>query len=106
MRATLEEWSHSLLQPPLLHPDLGFLAEGADEPAGIALCDPHPSAAGVGHVGVVGVRPPCRGRGLGLALLERAFAAFAHPGSAPSPLALKPTARPAPTGCTSAPGCG
>src|SRR6266542_4355369 len=40
-RLTFEEWSHSLLEPPLFHPDLWFLAEDADELAGIALCDPH-----------------------------------------------------------------
>jgi mycothiol synthase len=79
-RATFEEWSHSLLQPPLFHPDLWFLAEDGDELAGIALCDPHPTAAGVGHVGVLGVRAPWRGRGLGLALLEHAFAAFTERG--------------------------
>lgn len=65
---------------PSTHPDLWFLAEDGDELAGIALCDPHPTAAGVGHVGVLGVRAPWRGRGLGLALLEHAFAAFAARG--------------------------
>jgi mycothiol synthase len=79
-RATFEEWSHSMLQPPLFHPDLWFLAEDGDELAGIALCDPHPTAAGVGHVGVLGVRVPWRGRGLGLAQLEHAFAAFSERG--------------------------
>ncbi len=77
-RLTFEEWSHSLLEPPLFHPDLWFLAEDADELAGIALCDPHPS--GVGHIGALGVRAPRRGRGLGLALLEHAFAEFAARG--------------------------
>jgi mycothiol synthase len=80
VRATFEEWSHSLLQPPLFHPDVWFLAEDGDELAGIALCDPHPTAAGVGHVGALGVRAPWRGRGLGLALLEQSFAAFAARG--------------------------
>jgi mycothiol synthase len=81
-RATFEEWSHSLLQPVFFHPDLWFLAEDGDELAGIALCDPHPTAAGVGHVGVLGVRAPWRGRGLGRAMLEHAFAAFAARGFA------------------------
>jgi GNAT superfamily N-acetyltransferase len=77
-RLTFEEWSHSMLEPPLFHPDLWFLAEDADELAGIALCDPHPSV--VGHVGALGVRRPWRGRGLGLALLEHSFAEFARRG--------------------------
>jgi mycothiol synthase len=77
-RLTFEEWSHSLLEPPLFHPDLWFLAEDVDELAGIALCDPHPS--GVGHIGALGVRTTWRGRGLGLALLEHAFAEFAARG--------------------------
>jgi GNAT superfamily N-acetyltransferase len=77
-RLTFQEWSHSLLGPPFFHPDLWFLAEDGDELAGIALCDPHPS--GVGHVGALGVRAPWRGRGLGLALLEHAFEAFAGRG--------------------------
>lgn len=72
---TFEAWSQLLLKPPLFHPDLWFLAEEAGELAGIALCDPHPS--GVGHVGVLGVRAPWRGRGIGLALLEHSFAEFA-----------------------------
>ena len=55
-----------------------MLAEDADELAGIALCDPHPS--GVGHIGALCVRAPWRGRGLGLALLEHAFAEFAARG--------------------------
>lgn len=80
MRATFDEWSHLLLQPPLFHPDLWFLAEDGDELAGIALCDPHPTAADVGHVGALGVRAGWRGRGLGLALLEHAFAAFSARG--------------------------
>jgi GNAT superfamily N-acetyltransferase len=77
-RLTFEEWSQSLLGPPFFHPDLWFLAEDGDELAGIALCDPHPS--GVGHVGALGVRAPWRGHGLGLALLEHAFEAFAGRG--------------------------
>jgi mycothiol synthase len=82
-RATFDRWSHLLLQPPYFHPDLWFLAEDGDELAGIALCDPHPTAVGVGHVGALGVRAPWRGRGLGLALLEHSFAAFAARGSRP-----------------------
>jgi mycothiol synthase len=82
IRATFEEWSHSQLQPLFFHPDLWFLAEDEDELAGIALCGPHPTAVGVGHVGVLGVRAPWRGRGLGRALLEHAFAAFAERGFA------------------------
>jgi mycothiol synthase len=80
MRATFDEWSHSQLQPLFFHPYLWFLAEDGDELAGIALCDPHPTAVRVGHVSVLGVRAPWRGRGLGLALLEHAFAAFAARG--------------------------
>ncbi len=77
-RVTFENWSHLLLGPSFFHPDLWFLAEEDDQLAGISLCDPHPS--GVGHVAVLGVRAPWRGRGLGLALLEHSFAEFTERG--------------------------
>jgi mycothiol synthase len=54
-------------------PSLWFLAENGNEIVGVTLAK---SVAGRGWVDGVGVRRPWRGRGLALALLQHAFAAF------------------------------
>ena len=54
-------------------PSLWFLATEGGEIAGVALCK---TVAGEGWVDVVGVRRPWRRRGLGLALLRRAFGEY------------------------------
>lgn len=54
-------------------PSLWFLAEDGNEIAGVTLAK---TVAGRGWVDVVGVRRPWRGRGLALAMLQHAFAAF------------------------------
>jgi mycothiol synthase len=53
-------------------PTLWFIAESDGEIAGFSLCR-FERRPGVGHVGVLGVRPPWRRRGLGLALLLHSF---------------------------------
>ena len=54
-------------------PSLWFLATAGGEIAGMALCK---TVAGEGWVDIVGVRRPWRRRGLGLALLRRAFGEY------------------------------
>lgn len=53
---------------------LSFLARAGDEVAGAIRCDA--DRRGLGWVGALGVLPPWRGRGVGRALLVRAFRAF------------------------------
>jgi ribosomal protein S18 acetylase RimI-like enzyme len=71
-----DEWAHWLLQPPMFVPDLWFLALGDGEPAGFAICHPHPDSPDLGWVGILGVRRAWRRRGLGRALLLKAFEEF------------------------------
>jgi mycothiol synthase len=67
-----EEWKHFTVGASDFDPTLWFLAEQGDEIAGFSLCRSE-RRPGVGHVGVLGVRPPWRRRGLGLALLLHSF---------------------------------
>ena len=55
-------------------PSLWFLALDGDRIAGTALC--FPRSEQLAWVRGLGVRRPWRGRGLGMALLQHAFAAF------------------------------
>ena len=71
-----DEWAHWLLQPPMFDPELWLLAEEDGEPAGIEINHPRPEMPGVGWVGMLGVRRAWRRRGLGRALLLRAFQDF------------------------------
>jgi len=77
MRMPFEEWEHWFLgSSPRFDPELWFLALAGDEPAGVAICHPHPGDPSLGWVGELGVLRPWRRRGLGRALLLHAFAAF------------------------------
>ena len=61
--------------------DLWWVAWDGDEIAGVCLCWPHAdSDPGMGWVGVLGVRRPWRGMGLGLSLLLESFAGFSARG--------------------------
>ncbi|MEX0674222.1 MAG: GNAT family N-acetyltransferase [Gaiellaceae bacterium] len=71
-----DEWAHWMLQPPIFEPELWFVAEEGDEPAGIAICHKRPEISGLGWVGILGVRRAWRRRGLGMALLMLAFQEF------------------------------
>jgi len=73
---TYGEWAHQFLAPDVLAPALWTLACADGDPAGFAICHPHTGDADLGWVYVLGVRRPFRGRGLGRALLLRAFAQF------------------------------
>ena len=77
---TYSEWAHQFLVPEVLVPELWTLATADGEPAGFALCHPHAVDSDLGWVRVLGVRRSSRGRGLGRALLLRAFAQFRHRG--------------------------
>ena len=77
---SFEEWSHFLLQPPRYVPELWFVATDGDEIAGFAICHPYPTLPELGWIGLLGVRRAWRRKGLGQALLLRAFRAFKERG--------------------------
>lgn len=67
-----EDWEQFMVQSPTFDASLWFMAEDGDEIAGFSLCRSE-RRPGVGHVGVLGVRPLWRRRGLGSALLLHSF---------------------------------
>ena len=71
-----DEWEHWMLQPPMFEPDMWFIAEEHGEAAAIEMNHPRPEMPGVGWVGILGVRRAWRRRGLGRALLLKAFQEF------------------------------
>ena len=69
-----DEWQKWHLQPEQYDPKLWFLAQDGGELAGICLCRPqHAGESRHGWIGILGVRPAWRRRGLGVALLHHAF---------------------------------
>jgi ribosomal protein S18 acetylase RimI-like enzyme len=77
-----DSWLHHQAESPLARKELWFLAVDGDEIAGVCLCATHESGdRAYGWVGILGVRPRWRRRGLGEALLQHAFAAFAAEGA-------------------------
>ena len=72
-----EAWRRSFLSQPGFDPGLWFVAEADDTIVGVLLGR---DFGGRGWVDIVGVLPAHRGRGIGLALLGRAFDAFAERG--------------------------
>jgi mycothiol synthase len=76
---TFEEWSYDRLQDSEFDPTLWFLAvdRQSAEIAGYAICRPHSfQDPEVGWVRSLGVRRPWRKRGIGVALLRKAFHEF------------------------------
>ena len=69
-----EEWKAHRLEAPETDTSLWFVAWEGGEAAGAIRCDA--MKFGGGWVGALGVREPWRGRGIGMALLRRAFAEF------------------------------
>lgn len=67
-----DEWKHFTVGSTMFDPSLWFLADADSEIAGFSLClsERRPET---GHVASLGVRPPWRRRGLGLALLLHSF---------------------------------
>ena len=69
-----ESWRHWLLEGERGDPALWLLAYDGADLAGICLAAPHQSGdPRAGWIEILGVRPPWRGRGLGLALLRGSF---------------------------------
>jgi ribosomal protein S18 acetylase RimI-like enzyme len=75
-----DEWKSHRLEAPETDTSLWFVAWDGGEPAGAIRCDG--TKFGGGWVGALGVRKPWRGRGIGMALLRRAFAEFHSRGRA------------------------
>lgn len=70
--STFEDWEQAVVRSAAFDPALWFVAEDGGEIAGFSLCRSE-RRPGVGHIGVLGVRPRWRGRGLGMALLLHSF---------------------------------
>jgi mycothiol synthase len=76
-----ERWRQYAVESHAFDPTLWFLAEAGDEVAGVAMCQLHDSGdPSHGWIGILGVLPAYRNRGLGSALLRHAFAEFARRG--------------------------
>jgi GNAT superfamily N-acetyltransferase len=71
-----DEWAHWMLQPPMFDPELWFIAEEDGGAVAIEINYPRTEMPGVGWVGILGVIRPWRRRGLGRALLLKAFQEF------------------------------
>lgn len=69
-----EEWERTRLNAADTDTSLWFVARDGDEIAGVNRCDP--KKHGGGWIGALGVRRGWRRRGIGLALLQRAFVEF------------------------------
>jgi mycothiol synthase len=71
-----DRWRHWMFRPPH-DPSLWFLALDGDDIAGICLCRSEETGEpDMGWISVLGVCPPWRHRGIGLALLLHAFREF------------------------------
>ncbi len=74
---SLERWRHITSHDPHFDPKLWFLALDGDQVCGVCYCTPHTEEdPEMGWVQTLGVLREWRGRGVGLALLQTAFAAF------------------------------
>ncbi len=72
-----ERFRHWIENDPEYDPNLWFVAWAGDEIAGMSLCFPKGEGdPEKGYVGILGVRRPWRGKGLGLALLRHSFCDF------------------------------
>jgi GNAT superfamily N-acetyltransferase len=76
-----EEWSHFLIEPTNNDFSMWLTAYDGDEMAGICITRPYGDVdAQMMWVRILGVRRPWRKRGLGMALLTRAFVLFQQKG--------------------------
>ena len=71
-----DEWAHWMLAPERHDPELWYLVTEGDEPVGTAICHADEVFHDVGWVAILGVRRRWRRRGVGHALLLRAFVDF------------------------------
>lgn len=77
----LEEWRKWLVESPAFDPSFWFVAWDGDEVAGVSICRVHASGDPEhGHLGILAVRRPWRGRGLGTGMLRHSFADMARRG--------------------------
>jgi len=73
----VERTRHRIASDPDYDPELNFVARDGDDIAGVCFCRPLSGTdRDAGYVGVLGVLPAWRKRGLGLALLLEAFRHF------------------------------
>jgi GNAT superfamily N-acetyltransferase len=73
----LQRTRHRIASDPNYDPELNFVARDGDHIAGVCFCRPLSGTdRDAGYVGVLGVLPAWRKRGIGLALLLEAFARF------------------------------
>jgi mycothiol synthase len=76
-----ERFQHWVQHDPEFDERLWFVAFCGDEVAGLSLCFPRVEEDSEGgYVGILGVRRPWRGRGVGLALLRHSFVEFHRSG--------------------------
>jgi len=76
-----ERFKHWMENDPELDVNLWYVAWSGEEIAGLLLCWPKAEDnPEIGYLGVLGVRRPWRGKGLGLALLRHAFGEFYRQG--------------------------
>jgi mycothiol synthase len=69
-----EQWAERRMNVPDFDPTIWFIVREDDEVAAVLRCDVE--RGGAGWIGALGVLPPWRKRGLGLALLRHAFGEF------------------------------
>ena len=101
-----DRWARWFLETERFDRSLNFIAFHRDEVAGLCLCSKHWSGdPSYGWVGVLGVRPAWRRRGLGLALLLHAFAEFRRRGCDRVGLGVDARARRERSSSTNAPAC-
>jgi ribosomal protein S18 acetylase RimI-like enzyme len=75
--ATWEEWAYFVLDASDADPSLWLTAHDGDEMVGVCVCRAYGvDDPGMGYVRMLGVRRAWRKRGVGMALLKRAFAQF------------------------------
>jgi len=72
-----ERFKHWTEHDPELDESLWFVAFAGDEIAGVSVCWPKAEQdPSTGYIGILGVRRPWRGKGVGLALLRHSFVEF------------------------------
>jgi mycothiol synthase len=79
-REPYEQWQHWFLKDPSFDASLWFAAVSDGEIVGVAICTVRQGVPGLGWVRILGVLRSHRRRGIGEALLRRAFAEFASRG--------------------------
>jgi mycothiol synthase len=72
--APFEEWRQYRLEDPATDTSLWFVVRDGEDVAAVARCEDN--REGGGWIGAIGVLKPWRRRGIGLALLQHAFAEF------------------------------